>query len=241
MSSFPFKKHLLFLSICLFSSCASKKENTLLQVLEAIEQDEISTIKELCTPKAFEQIEFRKSTFQSLLISDWDLVDKQLKCSEGEALSKCTLCDQYDHCSSLDYFKLRYNNEKWLVDYNEDAPSVVGERFLAYLEKMDFEAAKKIAGPTLRKKLKIMGLVLTFLKENEQLNPKELKSLRQKVTNITSFNPTLEWLKCEDDSSYPHTKICFLCNPLYGQTDKMIRVTQMKDKKWYVEYYQEHD
>jgi len=232
------KKHFFFfLSILIISSCGNKKEAVLLEVLEAIEQDNISTIADICTPNAFKQIEFRKSTFQSLLISTWDLRYKHLKCSEGETISKCSFCNQSENCTPLDYFKLRNKDGKWLVDYDENAPNVVVERFLGYLKKMDFNAAKKISGPKLRKALEAMELVLTLMKETGSLNKKELNDLRQEITSIASFNPALEWLKCKDDATYPSTKICFLCNPLFGQTNKVIRVTRMSDKKWYVEHY----
>ena len=239
-STILLKKQLLFfLSIFIISSCGNKKENTLLKVLEAIEQDDISTITSLCTPNAFKQIELRKSTFQSLLISDWDLRYKHLKCSEGETVSNCSLCDEYKNCTPLDYLNLRNKDGKWLVDYNEQAPNVIVERFLGYLEKMDFNAAKKISGPKLRKELEAMKLVVTLMEESGSLSQKELNNLRQQITSIAPFNPALEWLKCKDDATYPSTKICFLCNPLFGQTNEIIRVTKMSDKKWYVEYYPE--
>jgi hypothetical protein len=233
-------KQLLFL-LCIFilSSCGSKKEDTLLKVLEAIEEDTISTITELCTPKAFEQIQLRKSVFQSLLLSDWDLRYNHVKCSEGESVSHCYICDEFENCIPVDYLKLRNIDGKWLVDHNEYAPTVVVEQFLGHLEKMDLEAARKIAGPKLRKELKAIESMIAVLKETGALTPKEIKNLKQGITTVTSFSPALEWLKCNSDASYPNTKVCFLCNSLYGQTNKGIRVTRMKDKKWYVEHYNE--
>lgn len=234
------KKHLLFLlSILIIYSCGNKKEAVLLEVLEAIEQDNISSIVDLCTPNAFRQIEFRKRTFQSLLINDWDLRYKHLICSEGGTVSECSLCHKSQNCTSLDYLNLRNKDDKWLVDYNEHAPTVVVERFLVHLGKMDFDAAKKIAAPKLRKELEAMELIVTLMKETGTLNQIELNDLRQQFTTIASFNPALEWLKCKDDASYQNTKICFLCNPLFGQTKEVIRVTRMSDKKWYVAYYPE--
>ncbi|CAA6803715.1 MAG: Unknown protein [uncultured Aureispira sp.] len=238
--TFVLKKPVIFLfSLFVISSCTNEKEATLLEVLEAIEQDKISTIVGLCTPKAFKQIEARKRTFQSLLIHDWDLRFNHLKCSEGETLANCTLCDDYENCTPLDYLKLRNTDGKWLVDYNEFAPTVVVERFLGYLAEMDFEAAKKISGPRLKKELEAIELVVTLMKETGNFSQKELKDLKKNITTITSFNPALEWLKCRDDAAYPATKICFLCNSLFGETNKAIRVTRMRDKKWYVEYYSE--
>jgi hypothetical protein len=233
------KQLLLFLGILIISSCGHKKETVLLEVLEAIEQDEIPTIVALCTPKAFKQIELRKRTFQSLLISAWDLRYNHLKCSDGETVSTCALCDESENCTPLDYLNLRNKDGKWLVDYNEHAPTVVVERFLGYLGKMDFDAAKKIAVPKLKKELETMELLVTLLKETGTLNQTELNDLRQEITTIASFNPALEWLKCKDDARYKNTKICFLCNPLFGQTKEVIRVTKMSDKKWYVAYYPE--
>jgi hypothetical protein len=240
LSTTVLKKYLpFFLSIIIISSCGNKKEAVLLEVLEAIEQDNISSVVDLCTPNAFKQIEFRKRTFQSLLIDDWDLRYNHLKCSEGETVSKCSLCDEYENCTPLDYLKLRNKDGKWLVDYNEYAPTVVVEQFLGYLGKMDFAAAKKISGPKLRKELEAMELVVRLMKETGTLNQKKLDDLRHEFTTIASFNPALEWLKCEDDTAYPSTKICFLSNPLFGQTNEIIRVTRMSDKKWYVEFYRE--
>lgn len=239
-STFFFKKQwLFFFGIFIISSCGNKKESTLLEVLEAIEQDNIASVSHLCTPEALEQIKMRKRTFQSMLINDWHLSYYHLKCSEGETVSRCALCDESESCTPIDYLKLRNTDGTWLVDYNQHSPTVVVEHFLGYLEKMDFEAARKIAGPKLRKELKAMESVITLLKDTEILKNQEFKKLRQDITHIASFNPELEWLKCNDDASYPQTKICFRCNPLYGQTNEAIRVTKMKDKKWYVEYYLE--
>jgi hypothetical protein len=234
-STISLKKYFIFLlSIFLFSSCGNKKEAVLLEVLEAIGQDNIAKIEHLCTPECFKQIQIRKRTFQSLLIGDWDLDYNHLKCTEGETVAKCSICRDENTCSPLDILKLRNKDGAWLVEYNERSPIVTAERFLGYLGKMDFEAAKEVAIPRLKKELELMGSAIKLLKETGMLNKEEISKLRSEITNIVYFDPAIQWIKCEDDPRYKNTKFCFLCDPLHGQTNEVVTVTLMKDKKWYV-------
>lgn len=231
------KKQFIFLwSLFIISSCANKKEAVLLSVLKAIEQDEMSKVEHLCTPECFKQIELRKLPLRSL-VREWDLLRNHLKCTSGETAAKCFSCNENENCTPLDLLKLSHKDGKWLVDYNELSPAASVERFLGYLEKLDFDAAKKISGRHLKKELESMKSVIALLKETGMLHQKELDKLRRGITEIAYFDPTIQWIKCRDDNKYQSTKICFLCDPLHGETNEAIRVTMMRDKKWYVEHY----